>query len=253
MFPIIIPIGIGVLGLIAARVARPRSTTRASGRVMPRNMSGTYLHRLGQMMRANRVPDDRLVECAMYEAIQQGRPDLAEALSAKFFGTELDDNDEQETTDQDIDQPKETITVSGKSSPIAGIDNSSWETFVSKLATDAPTFGTEKYIGMYHQRRDRLEELGLLNAMKPDDLDAQYAALVADLVDAHGKAHEVIKDHLASVVTVNGQECPVTLSGILGLLKAAGVKHARSWLENAKDRSQFPQTTNVFLATNGVF
>ncbi len=45
----------------------------------------------------------------------------------------------------------------------------------------------------------------------------------------------------------------VTLSGVLGVIQAAGLEGAAGWLENPGDRTRFPHTTAAFLRTNGVF
>ncbi len=45
----------------------------------------------------------------------------------------------------------------------------------------------------------------------------------------------------------------VTLSGVLGVIQAAGLEGAAAWLESPDDRRRFPGTTAAFLRTNGAF
>jgi len=245
LIPIIITFG--AAGLIASR-RKPKPKQVTSGR----NMSRTYLDELGKYLRSGREPSEKLIQCAIYEALQQGRDDVADAIVEKFYPDTEETDDEDEETPTSEEKPTEdqadTITVSGKSSPIAGVSNEHWETFVSKLATKPADFATDRYVGKYHLRKDRVKELGfdLINA--PDD-ETQYAMLCADLVDAKERAAKLIADHLASIVVIDGVEHGVTLSGILGVLKAAGSTNAESWFGG----DRFKETTAVFLATNGVF
>ena len=220
-----------------------------------KNMSETYLQRLVKCIQDGREPSDKLLECSMYEAIKRGRPDIAEMIHDRYYESE---NEADEESEDDSDESDEsgtkpaTVTVSGKSSPIAGISNESWQDFVSRLETEKVDFNTNRYVGKYHLRKDRLKELGFDFDKQPDE-ETQYAMLVADLADAKERAENLFVEHLASVVVIDGKEYPVTMSGLMGLLKAAGARHARSWLMNEEDRKQFPSTTAVFLATNGVF
>lgn len=218
------------------------------------NMSQTYLLRLVQCLKDGKEPSDRLLECAMYEALKKGRPDIAEMIHDRFYETEDETEDEQES-DESGSEPntkEDTLTVSGKSSPIAGVSNESWADFVTRLETEKVDYNTSRYVGKYHLRKDRLQELGFSFENPPDD-ETQYAMLVADLVDAKERAEQLFVDYLTNVVIIDGKEHPVTTSGLLGLLKAAGARHARSWLINEEDRKKYPGTTAVFLATNGVF
>jgi len=242
LIPLIITFG--AAGLLAAR-KKPQPKQVTSGRTMSR----TYLDELAACLRANREPSEKLIQMAVYEALQQGRDDVADAILDKFYPEEAED--EEETTPSEetpAESQADTITVSGKSSPIDGVSNEHWETFVSKLATKPTDFSTDRYVGKYHLRKDRVKELGfdLINA--PDD-ETQYAMLCADLVDAKERAAKLIADHLATVVVIDGVEHGVTLSGILGVLKAAGSTNAESWFGG----DRFKETTAVFLATNGVF
>jgi hypothetical protein len=255
MFPLIL-LGLGLTTVGGYALKHMVSSVGAGPgpTVSGKRMSGTYLKRLSHCLRNGIEPPDRLLECAMYEAVKHGREDIADAIWERFFvendGQSSGDGEEIKTDETGTDH--DTVTVSGKSSPIEGIDNDSWNQFVNKLATNEPTFATKKHVGKYHQNRDRLAELGFTFEGIPDE-ETQYAALSADVADAHSRSSKLIADYLATVVMVNGQECPVTLSGILGLCKSAGIGNAESWLANETDRSQFPNTTAVFLSTNGVF
>jgi len=148
--------------------------------------------------------------------------------------------------------------------PIPGIDHHAWSTFRSALEREAPTFATKRHVGRYRQNRERLAELGLDPEVVATSVEAQDAALAADVADAY--RHVADPDGLGYYV---GQpvaiprapdaadddaiDVPVTLSGVLGVANVAGLEGAAEWLENRGDRKRFPHTTAAFLRTNGVF
>jgi hypothetical protein len=137
--------------------------------------------------------------------------------------------------------------------PIEGVAPPAWSAFLGKLAREAPSFKTDRHVGKFRQRRDRLAELGLTEG----DLANEYGqekAIAKDLADAyrHARAGELVS-HVGQAIDVDGAEVTVTLSGLLGTISAAGLEGAASWLEDASDRKRFPGTTGVFLRTNGVF
>ena len=152
--------------------------------------------------------------------------------------------------DDDTDQG--TVTVSGKSSPIVGVDNDDWNSFVSRLSREEPTFSTPRHVGRFRHRRDRLAELGIREIDTPE---AQEAALEADMGDAfkHAKQSGLVDEYVSSTVAISDKEYPITLSGLLGVIQAAGLGGAYEWLEKPGDRKRYPHTTKMFLQTNGVF
>lgn len=264
MFPLFaVGIVVGLFGLAMRKPKLPQATTSVRG-FAPRKhnlmVPGHYMMTLARMIRNNQQPPDWVVNAAMAEAFDSG--DL-ESLRSMYehYGEPSDlidpadagrETEDAANQNEGGDNHGGTVTVSGKSSPLDGVGNAEWEDFVSKLATEKPDHRTDRHVGAYHQSVDRLSQLGLGVPETPED---QYDAMVADLIDTHGKACDagIMKDHLAGSVSVDGTDHPVTLSGLLGLLKSAGIDGAKSWLANPSDRTKFPHTTRTFLTTNGVF
>ena len=141
-------------------------------------------------------------------------------------------------------------------SPIRGIDGARWSAFVGALSREAPTFVAPRHVGQFRHRKDRLNELGI----DPDTLigepSAQIAALEADLRDAYAHAREGgLVGFVGMLVAIPGadRQHSVTLSGVLGVIQAAGLEGAADWFDHFNDRIKFPHTTAAFLRTNGVF
>ncbi len=147
--------------------------------------------------------------------------------------------------------------VRSASSPIAGVDVRAWIAFVGRVAREAPTFSTTHHVGRFRQRRDRLRELGIDPATIIDSSDAQLDALDADMADAyrHARASGLVDHYLGTAVSVSAdaQPMPITLSGVLGVIQAAGLEGAVQWLEEPSDRKRYPNTTLAFERCNGVF
>lgn len=154
-----------------------------------------------------------------------------------------------------------TITVSGRSSPIDGIGTEEWSEFVTRVAREQPTFMTAHHVGQFRQRRDRLAELGIDPSQIARSPDAQVAALDADMRDAYGHADEsgLIAEYRGVSIEIPTPDpsrpapIEVTLSGVLGVIQAAGLEGAAGWFESPSDRVRFPHTTRAFMRTNGVF
>jgi hypothetical protein len=153
----------------------------------------------------------------------------------------------------------QTITVSGRSSPIDGIPAEHWAEFACRVAREQPTFRSNHHVGQFRQRRSRLAELGI----DPDSLVgsavAQHAALDADMQDAYRHAVDsgLVAEYRGHTLEIPSEDAAapvqVTLSGVLGVIQAAGLEGAVSWLSDPRDRQRFPGTTRAFLKTNGVF
>lgn len=152
-----------------------------------------------------------------------------------------------------------TVTVSGKSSPIEGVGTAEWSAFVGKVSRELPTYMAARHVGQFRQRRDRLEELGLDPDQVVESPEAQVHALELDMSDAYRHAHAsgLLSDYVGRPIDVpfagEGRTHQVTCSGVLGVIQAAGLEGAASWLEDVSDRKRFSGTTAAFLRTNGVF
>lgn len=154
----------------------------------------------------------------------------------------------------DIDVP---TLPSAPGSPIEGIADEPWRQFVVCLSREDPAFTSTRHVGQFRQRRERLVELKIDPRSLLGDSDAQRRALDIDMVDAlrHAVDGGLIAEHLGKPVTLPGIEEPiqVTLSGLLGVIQCAGLENGTSWLEKPRDRKNFPNTTQAFTRTNGVF
>jgi hypothetical protein len=155
----------------------------------------------------------------------------------------------------DINVPE--LPASTPGSPIEGIADEPWLQFVVCLSREDPAFTTTRHVGQFRQRRERLIELKIDPRSLLGDSNAQRRALDIDMVDAlrHAVDGGLIAEYLGTSVTLPGIEEPaqVTLSGLLGVIQCAGLENGTSWLEKSRDRKNFPNTTQAFLRTNGVF
>lgn len=149
-----------------------------------------------------------------------------------------------------------TLTVSGGNSPIARVSNQDWAQFVSRIAREQVTFTSPHHVGAFRQRRSRLAELGIDPSSVVGSPEAQAGALCADMDDAyrHATSSGLVAEYQGVTVQIpSGGSIEVTLSGVLGVIQAAGLEGAAGWLEDPRDRERFPHTTAAFLRTNGVF
>ncbi len=214
--------------------AMPSSGSNPSqGATTPGIVPGTDLRRASS-------PEDALREIAM-AAAPRGEPPRTQAQGHPEESSEG------------------TITVSGRSSPIEGVGTEEWGAFVGKISRELPTFTSARHVGQFRQRMDRLADLGLDPSQVATSPDAQRAALDADMADAHhhAAASGMLAHHCGAAVEIpipgGAKRVQVTLSGVLGVIQAAGLEGAAEWLERPADRKRFPHTTQAFLRTNGVF
>lgn len=137
-----------------------------------------------------------------------------------------------------------------KESPIENIPSDAWADFVSKLRSQKPDFKTDRHIGCYEHSRQRLKQLGIAD---PTTEDAQYDALAKDIADHYESSKPLIDEFSGDAVTLEGKEHPITMSGILALLKSGGAKGAEQWLRQPDNRSKYPRQSELFLRANGCF
>lgn len=153
-----------------------------------------------------------------------------------------------------VERPPSTLSTPG--SPIPGIADDAWRTFISRLVRESPSFNSTRHVGQYRQRRGRLAELGIDPAAILGSPEAQRAALDTDLVNAyeHASAGGLV-GYVGHGILIPGHEerVPLTLSGLLGVIQSAGLDGASGWLQSLLDRKRYPHTTQAFQRTNGVF
>lgn len=129
-----------------------------------------------------------------------------------------------------------------------------WDEFAARLAREAPDFSGKRHVGQFRARRDRLLEIGVDPYAIVGDPDAQRDALAREMADAFRHAREGgLADHVGELVHIDGAAHEITLSGVLGVIQAAGLEGACAWLERPGDRQRFRNTTAAFRRTNGVF
>jgi hypothetical protein len=152
-----------------------------------------------------------------------------------------------------------TITVSGRSSPIEGVGTPEWSRFCDRMSRELPTYTSPHHVGQFRQHRLRLMELGIDPETVVAYPDYQRHAFDADMAQTYARAHAAgllgFVGHPVEVPTPDGppQVAQVTTSGVLGVVQAAGVEGAASWLQSPEDRRKFAGTTGVFCRANGVF
>lgn len=158
-----------------------------------------------------------------------------------------------------VDAPRNTTVGLALPSPIDGIDAINWSQFCDRLSRETPVYHSSRHVGQYRQRKERLLELGIEPQTLVGSEMAQRQALDTDLADAHhhASASGLAETHVGRRITlpVFGHDDPhtITLSGVLGVIQAAGLEGAVGWLESSRDRQRFPHTTRAFLNTNGMF
>lgn len=131
--------------------------------------------------------------------------------------------------------------------PLPGVSVDQWVDFVKCMKGR----GGPKGVGMFKMNPNRLKKLGIHEAAFPRNKEGQYALFVKDM---KFRTKDILQSKLRNAVGVDIEPgVAVSLSGILALCKQAGVKGAMSWLQNPKDRKSFPNTTEAFIACNGIF
>lgn len=153
-----------------------------------------------------------------------------------------------------------TITVSGMNSPIVDVSNEAWGNFASRVSRQLPTFSTARHVGQFRQSRDRLVKLGFDPDSVAGSPELQRQAFTADMADAYQHASEsgLLAEYRGAVMEIPTPDAgavpiEVTVSGVMGVIQAAGLEGAVAWLERPEDRRRFPNTTAAFLRSNGAF
>ena len=128
-------------------------------------------------------------------------------------------------------------------------------------------------MGLFGFGARRLKDLGLMSDVKKVDLDGktiymgtfvpplamerflvspriQYSIFKKSMLDYDKSLEESgLKKLIGKEIGIES----LTLSGLLGLASQAGIKGAKGWITNPKERERFPHTTQIFLETNGIF
>lgn len=241
----------------------------------------TPLAVLHDYVRANVIPPPFVVQCAIAEAELLGRFDVAHQITKTYLIPSLMSHGQGGNAPAPvIDAKAEEATAAPQNpaeaaassrpapermqlpavstrSPIAGVPDPAWQAFAGVLVREAPDFDGPRHVGRYHHRKDRLAQIGFDVSIVAGNTDVQDDAFAADIADAFrhlaksGTLDAVIGKGVA-VPEVAGP-VPITLSGVLGLAAVGGLEGAIGWLERTEDRTRYPNTTQAFLRSNGVF
>jgi len=223
---------------------RQKTISQISGRVDPT----LHLKALNRVITSGVTPQRWLVNEAMREAF-----DMKDwrALSAIAGSIAFETQSPPSETSDDA-PPIDASKPPPSSSPFEGVDEQEWSEFLDRFKTKEPSFKTERAVGAYHHNVERLNQLDIDPATLSDE-SSQRAAIAKDLVEYRRSERKLIDDFGGDQVDIEGQVHPITISGILGVIKAAGPRNARQWFKDPADREAHPHTTETFLRTNGVF
>lgn len=260
MWPIAI-IGLAVFAYAIGKGKSPVSTGHARenvGRQLPAPKE-TALQKLHKVIRRGGRPSEWLISEAVSEAYRHGDYVLADKILSAF--------DKQEATPSEVpvSPPSGEVTSAvpaaaapgvppapeprSYSSPIEHVPDDEWSAFANAMRIHEPDFETDRHVGAFHQRKDRLKQLRLEPGK---DEESQYRAFVADCLN-HMEQKALINEYVTSVVKIGADEHVVTASGLLGLMKAAGPKNAVHWITHPEEQDKFPKTTDIFLRCNNIF
>lgn len=225
----------------------------------------SHLTEFTVLIRKGHKPSDWLVIQAVEEAYSKGDWKLAQAISEHYSRQIPETRKEVEVkkeTKAPAELPKESaeekevkqldFNPSNATSPVQGILNEDWRMFVEVSKIESPDFNKNNTIGMFRQNKRRLQKLGIdpSNVKTPVD---QYAAFEAECVQLLSEGNNLIKQSVAMPIEIDGENMPITLSGLLSVMHHAGVENAAKWLDSGEERKKFPNTTEAFKRSNGCF
>jgi len=236
-------------GILRRRETTPRPTISAG------EDPALHLKALRHVLISGNRPKRWLVDEAVREAFEMGDWKTVSALSIAFqtqSPSAQAPSDEPASDELSDDPPEDASKPRASASPIEGVPDDEWLDFMSRLKTQEPTFKSERAVGAFYHNVDRLAQLNIDPATLAD-FTSQQVAIAKDIAEYRKTERKLIDDFGGDLIQINGQTHPITMSGILGVIKSAGPKNARSWFKNPSDREAHPHTTETFLRTNGVF
>lgn len=265
MFPLLI-IGIAIAGIVIGRSKKPLVSTRENvGRQVYQlpvsQPKPSPLQLLRVCIRQQKRPTERLVEAAMREAYMAGNHELVEQIAVayhKMIEPAAAAPSEVPASPPAVPPVAPATGADGSPpapeprsypSPIEGVEDDDWSLFANAMKIHPPEFETDRHVGAFHQRKDRLAQLKLAPGK---DEGEQYQAFVKDCLD-HMRQKKMIDEHVTSVIQIDGEDHVVSVSGLLGLMKAAGPKNAVVWIMQPENRKSFPNTTEIFKRCNNCF
>ncbi len=204
----------------------------------------------------------QLMEAAK-QAQDAGAPETAKALASVAQDT------------SDIAKAIESTDVAA-TSPIAGVPANRWNSFVALFrGPNLSEISAAYHLGLFNVGYLRLRDLDLASdvkqtthqgktvwkgRLKPPMTErgflsnpaVQYQVFAKDMRE---RAH-FIREHYAGYIgrqLVGLEGLPVTLSGLLAVIKLAGTKGFTQWITDPREREKFERTTAAFKTANGLF
>jgi hypothetical protein len=276
--PVII-IGIAFVGIIVGmslKDSRHNSTTQIQGN--PVNLTN-HLTEFTRLIRQGHRPSQWLINAAASEAYAKGDWYLAQTITNSYNQPQYDhrvsydygeveykpspkkrkiekviDIQEEVKPQEEVIEEKKPLELSFNriTSPVDYISDDDWRMFVEISKIENPEFNTDNSMGMFRQNKKRLLKLGI----DPDTLKTpvdQYNAFEAECVKLMTEGKNLINQSVAMPIQVDNESTPITLSGLLTVLRHAGTENATKWLDSDEERKKFPHTTKAFKRSNGCF
>jgi hypothetical protein len=211
------------------------------------------------------------VDASVQKILRTGDPHkiLAASQAAKESGNRhLADHLTIKAADANVMAPNAVFP-----SPFPSVPTAAWTKFVHLLRGKNPAEITAAYhLGLFAFGMPRLVDLGLAsnphqiqrNGRKVWDADwTPPASLEQFLASPSFQYHTFVKamtadlhEILAKLPTAVGTEIdgqPATPSGLLAVVKQAGLKGLETWIADEATRKKFPTTTAQFHKLNGIF
>lgn len=274
MIPIII-LGVCVGIIVRAsyveagkRSSQSSTTTVVSGNEYypcPTNLT-PHLTEFSQLIKKGHRPSQWLVTEAVSEAWDSGKWELARSI-AKNYPSDIaierrrkkieskKENIPQDSPNKELKEetPKQlSFRAERTTSPVEGISDNDWRMFVRASSYENPEFLSSSSLGMFRQNKKRLDKLGIPLERVKDPIE-QYNAFEQEVVSLIGEGDDLIKQSVAMPITVDGENVPITLSGLIAVMRIAGTSNAAKWLDSEDERKKFPHTTEAFKRANGCF
>jgi len=240
------------------------SATRVKGSVeSPVNVT-SHLAEFTRLIRQGHRPNQWLVTQAVNEAFRNGDWVLAKTISDSFTNPvpiRKRKSSPVEAKESEVEKPGQIeeaspenpkllgFSVEKTTSPIEGVSNDDWRMFVHASSLESPDFESENSKGMFRQNKKRILKLGA----SVDTPVSQYSAFESEVLHLLDEGRELIKQSVAMPIEVDGESLPMTLSGLLAVMRVAGTANATKWVDSPEERKRFPNTSKVFKLTNGCF
>lgn len=268
--------------LVSSLKDRPNnhsSATQVQGN--PVNLT-SHLAEFAHLIRQGHRPNQWLVNAAVSEAYEKGDWHLAQTISNSYSAPQIPKPHYQEhryempyeerpvrkpAPPKKVIEVKETalpkkevieekklleLAFSKITSPIDYVPDDDWRMFVEVSKIENASFSNDNSVGMFRQNRKRLQKLGIDPDTLKDPVE-QYNAFETECVQLINDGKNLINQSVAMPISVDHEETPITMSGLLSVMRHAGVENAAKWLDSGEERNKFPHTTKAFKRSNGCF